>query len=113
MAFSRDRSYPSGSQSLSNRSMVALAVVVMLASGLAYLGFAAHPGSAQEESNPRTRSGAGFGLGGLGLPADRDKVYQPDQNYIQLPLPLQDGKYASIKAANIEKYQSDIIAIAE
>jgi hypothetical protein len=68
MAFSRDRSYPSGSQSLSNRSMVALAVVVMLASGLAYLGFAAHPGSAQEESNPRTRSGAGFGLGGWGCP---------------------------------------------
>jgi len=113
MAFSRDRSYPSGSQSLSNRSMVALAVVVMLASGLAYLGFAAHPGSAQEESNPRTRSGAGFGLGGLGLPADRGKLYQPDKNYIQLPLPLQDGKYASIKAASIEKYQSDIIAIAE
>jgi hypothetical protein len=48
-----------------------------------------------------------------GLPADRDQLYQPDENYIQLPLPAGEQKYAIIKGADIRKIQGDVVAISE
>jgi Peptidase family M28 len=69
--------------------------------------------TAQQEPSPQAGARAAFGLGGLGLPADRDKLYQPDKNYIQVPLPPGDQRYAGIKAGDIEKIQSDVIAISE
>jgi hypothetical protein len=48
-----------------------------------------------------------------GLPADRDQLYQPDTNYIQLPLPAGEQKYAAIKGSEIRKYQADVVAISE
>lgn len=66
--------------------------------------------SAQE---PGPAVGAARVVHSLGLPQDRDQLYQPDQNYIQLHLPAADIKYAGIKADDIKKIQSDIIAISE
>jgi hypothetical protein len=70
-------------------------------------------GFAQETPASQPVNRAAFGLGGMGLPADRDKLYQPDKNYIQTPLPPNDRKYVGIKADDIKKIQSDIIAISE
>ena len=44
---------------------------------------------------------------------DRDKLYVPDQNYIQAPLPPGDEKYAHIDPAALKKSEDDIVAIAE
>lgn len=49
----------------------------------------------------------------MGLPASRDQLYQPDENYIQLPLPPGEQRYAEIKGSDIKKIQSDIVAISE
>jgi len=48
-----------------------------------------------------------------GLPRDRDQLYQPDENYIQLPLPAGEQKYAAIKGADIRKIQADVVGISE
>lgn len=85
-------------------------VLMALVLGGTYLS--QHSPSAQE------RGGAAAGAGraaarGLGLPDDRNALYQPDNNYIQLRLPANDSKYASVKADDIKKIQSDIIAISE
>jgi hypothetical protein len=113
MRVSNEECYEPVRKNLNNRSRAFLTAVAMTVVGILSLGFAAHPGITQQSNNPEGHIAAGFGLGGLGLPADRDKLYQTDKSYIQLPLPLQDRKYGSVKAADIEKYQSDIIAIAE
>ena len=49
----------------------------------------------------------------LGLPRDRDRLYIPDENYIQMPLPAGDEKYAKIDGMAIKKTEGEIVAISE
>lgn len=42
---------------------------------------------------------------------DRDKLYVPDRNYIQAPVPSGDEKYAHIDPAAIKKSEEEIVAI--
>jgi len=44
---------------------------------------------------------------------DRDKLYVPDQNYIQAPVPPGDEKYVHIDPAAIKKSEEEIVAISE
>jgi Peptidase family M28 len=97
---------------MSSRWRVLTSVAILVA-GVTCLGYFARPSAAQQGANPQAGPGAAFGLGGMGLPADRDKLYQPDKNYIQVPLPPGDQKYAGVKGDDIKKIQSDIIAISE
>jgi hypothetical protein len=49
----------------------------------------------------------------LGLPEDRDRLYIPEEDYIQSPLPPGDGKYAKIDGNIIKKTEAEIVAISE
>jgi hypothetical protein len=51
--------------------------------------------------------------GPLGLPADRDKLYQPDGNYLRSALPRGEEKYAGIDGVAIKKTEEQIVAISE
>ena len=44
---------------------------------------------------------------------DRDKLYVPDQDYIQAPMPPGDEKYARIDPAALKQSEADIVAISE
>jgi hypothetical protein len=51
--------------------------------------------------------------GPLGLPRDRDLLFIPDEDYIQMPLPPGDEKYAKIDGMAIKKTEEEIVAISE
>lgn len=44
---------------------------------------------------------------------DRDKLYVPDKDYIQAPIPPGDEKYARIDPAALKRSEADIVAISE
>jgi hypothetical protein len=100
-------------QGLLSGSIIGIAAILTVGFALAsHLAFARPPqngGDAQAGPSPQGRLAPRI----IGLPADRDKLYQPDENYIQLPLPPGEQKYAAIKGLDIRKIQGDIVAISE
>jgi hypothetical protein len=92
------------------------AIVAIIASGPMLAGGLISARPAQQGATPAGGRGpTGRGARGTapGLPADRDQLYQPEQNYIQVPLPADEQKYAGIKGEDIKKIQGDIVAISE
>jgi hypothetical protein len=49
----------------------------------------------------------------LGLPADRERLYEPEDKYVRFPLPSGDQKYASVDGLAMKKTQAEVIAISE
>ena len=94
-------------------SLVATALAVTVGFVLlGHLAFAKPPqgGGGNAQGGPGQRQPAGPAIG---LPADRDKLYQPEENYIHVPLPPGEQKYAGVKGEDIKKIQGEVVAISE
>ena len=105
------------SSKFSGKALAAIAVSFAGAALLAHLATARPRQAAGENTGQKTGQASTAQVrpqaAAPGLPADRDQLYQPDENYIQLPLPASEQKYAAIKGSEIRKYQADVVAISE
>ena len=92
------------------------AIVALVASGLLLadgLIFAQPRQQVSSSASGRGGTGRGARAAAPGLPGDRDALYQSEQNYIQVPLPAGEEKYAGIKGEDIKKIQGAVVAISE
>ena len=97
-----------------------VAVLLMLGAGSLFarrFGGEAQAAATQAGASPTQTSGGGSpgqgAAGPLGLPEDRDKLFQPDENYVQSALPPGEEKYAKIDGEALKKIEEEIVAISE
>jgi hypothetical protein len=96
-----------------------LAALLMLGAGAAFARRLRGDALAATQAGAAIAQAGGGGspcqgaAGPLGLPEDRDKLFEPEENYVRSALPPGEEKYAKVDGAALKKIEEEIVAISE